>query len=98
MSNSNSETTTEISRRMDDDDLRAVNSIDDAMRLLSESGTPIEDFSQDYGSGFSVLPTDEKMRLIKVPFMVLEWRFSQGDNGEFVSAMIVTDKGEKLVI
>ena len=98
MTDSNTHTPVPLSSRLEDDDLRAVTSMDDALRLVSEAGAEIEDYSQAYGTGFAVLPTDEKNRLIKVPFVILEWRFSEGDNGEFVSALIVTDKGEKLVL
>ncbi|MEU7164327.1 hypothetical protein AB0A70_06730 [Streptomyces morookaense] len=32
----------------------------------------------------------EKMQLVGAPFVSLEWRFNRGDNGEFVSATVMT--------
>lgn len=54
--------------------------------------------STDLGSGWSVLPTAEKSRLVGVPIIVLDWTFNEGDNGEFVSARVITKANERLVL
>lgn len=79
-----------------DDALAEMKSFEDVLATLpadfAEFGT---DFS-DYGTGFEVL--DRKDPLVGVPFGIVEWRFNQGDKGEFVSAAIITEDGRKLVI
>ena len=82
----------------DDADLASVGSFSDAMELLSASGLIAEDFASSYGTGFTVLDTKDKARLVGVDFMILEWAFNTGENGEFVSAAIVTEPGEKLIL
>lgn len=54
--------------------------------------------STELGSGWAVLATTEKGRLVGVPLIVLDWTFNDGDNGEFVSARVITKPGERLVI
>lgn len=75
-------------RLMDDADLGAIQSFADAMALLQSAGMTVADITEEYGTGFDVL--DDKRQLVKVPFLILSWRFSEGDHGKFVSMMIVT--------
>lgn len=90
-------TGTEVERigRLSDDDLRTVQTLSDAFGML---GVTVEDYSESYGSGFTVLDSDEKIRLVGVPFGILEWRFNMGDQGEFVSCVVMTEEGAKYVI
>lgn len=85
-------------RTYDDDTLRGIGDYKAALALAAQTaGTELES-TTDYGNGFAVLPTDEKGRLEKVPFVILEWDFHDGDKGRFVSALIVTKSGEKLIL
>ena len=95
MSNSSTEIT-RTSRLYNDDVLASISTFQDALDATATFGG-VEDFSL-YGSGFDVLPTADKARLVGVPFVILSWKFSEGDNGEFVSAEIVTRANEKLII
>lgn len=52
----------------------------------------------EFGSGFDILDTKEKQRLVGVPFIILDWSFNEGDNGEFVSLRIVTKANEHLIV
>ena len=63
---------------------------------LAEAGAIMS--SVELGSGWTVLPTDQKSRLIGVPIIVLDWTFNDGDNGEFVSARVLTKQNERLVL
>lgn len=81
--------------RLSDDDLRSFQTLSEAFGSL---GVAVEDYSESYGSGFTVLDSDDKNRLVKVPFGILEWRFNDGDQGEFVSAVLMTEDGAKYVI
>jgi len=91
-------TTTDVARQsFSDDKLGAITSFADAAALLNDSGVAVEDYS-DYGTGFTVLKTEHKDQLTGAPFVILEWRFTDGDNGEFVSALIVTKDNRKLVL
>ena len=80
------------------DQLRSVSSFAELSQLINETGIVVTDVSSVLGDGFSVLPTDEKNTLIGVPFVILSWTFSEGDNGEFVSLRIVTRTDRKLII
>ena len=88
--------------RFNDESLAGITSFDDALSLLSESGV-VPESMDDYGTGFKVL--DNKDRLIGVPFVILSWRFNDGDyetapgeKGVFVSCEVVTKHGEKYII
>lgn len=70
-----------------DDDLLGVNSWEDALTLLNEVGEFVESADEVIGNGFAILPTDQKSRLEGVPLMLLSWRFTNGDQGEFVSVL-----------
>lgn len=85
-----------VGKGIDDQTLAEIRSFDDALRQAEATGE-LENYS-DYGTGFVVLPTAEKNRLVGVPFVILEWRFTNGDNGLFVSCAIVTKNGEKLIV
>jgi len=85
-------------RAFDDDSLRGIGSFNDALDTLRTASNGIVDNFDDYGTGFVVLPTAEKRRLCGVPFVIIEWAFTSGKNGEFVSAYVVTKTGEKLIV
>lgn len=78
-----------------DADLAGMQSFDDVLSAFQSQGVVPEDFN-DYGTGFGLLK--DKGALVNVPFMILEWRFNDGDFGEFVSAMVVTKHNEKWVL
>ncbi|MGA5128808.1 hypothetical protein ACPCTO_03275 [Streptomyces olivoreticuli] len=47
--------------------------------------------AESYGAISNSIPVvRDKMQLVGTPFISLEWRFNDGDNGEFVSATIMT--------
>jgi len=77
------------------DDLHDINSLQDALDLVGD----VDDFSE-YGTGFVVLDKRDKDRLVGVPFVIVEWRFNHSAQyqGDFVSALVVTESGEKYVI
>ncbi len=91
-------TTQIVRRRYDDDALRAIRTADDAAKLAVEIDGAIEDISDILGTGFAVLDKNEKSRLIGIPFLVLDWKFSKGDMGEFASMLVVTRGGEKYIV
>lgn len=87
---------TESNRRlMTDTDLAAIASFADAMSTVEATFGGVDDFS-NYGSGFEVL--EDKDKLLKTPFVILEFTFSQGEMGEFVSAPLVTEDGRKYIL
>lgn len=77
-------------------DLASINSLDDLLVLMDSTGGV--DSVDDYGTGFEILK--DKNRLIDNPFAIAEWRFSPSKQygGEFVSALVVTKAGEKLIL
>lgn len=81
-----------VRRRFSDDQLRAISSLTEALELAG----PIVDISEtELSSGFDVC---SKTLLIDVPFVILDWSFSTGEQGEFVSVIIVTRDGKKYII
>lgn len=86
-------------RRLGEDELRAIRSFDDARALAhAVDGDVVDIADSPLSTGFAVLATDAKARLVGVPFIILDWRFANGDNGEFVSLVVVTKSNEKLIV
>lgn len=80
----------------DDQDLRSIQSYDDAMQLAEALNETVMDITEELGSGFALL--QDKDKLIKSPFVIIQWRFTAGDFGGFVSAAVVTKGGDKFII
>lgn len=78
--------------------LRNVHSFEDAVALTRSVVGEVQDAAEVIGSGFIVLPTDQKSRLVGVKFVILSVDFSPGDNGPFASMMVVTENGERLIV
>ena len=97
-----SKTTQEVaSRELTDDALRSIGSIEDAIKLAAEvNHTAPVVISDVLGNGFEVLPNDQKHKLVDEPFVIVDWRFYQGDKGPglVVALMVVTRDGRKLII
>lgn len=72
-----------------DTDLLNIQTEADALALLQEVGYTVEEADKAIGNGFAILPTDHKGRLEGLPLLFLSWRFSCGDMGEFVSALVL---------
>lgn len=86
-------------RRFDDDTLRSIRSFDDALAAArAVDGDILDVADSELSTGFAVLDTNGKARLVGVPFIVLDWRFANGEKGEFVSLSIVTKHNEKLIV
>ena len=78
-----------------DDILAGIKSAQDAFDVLAEMGATVDDFN-DYGNGFALLK--DKSQLAGKTFVIIQWKFNPGDYGDFVSAAVVTEAGEKLVL
>lgn len=93
-------TTTDVAvRRIGEDELRGIRSFEDARALAHAVDGGILDIADsELSTGFAVLDTDSKARLVGVPLVILDWRFQIGDKGEFVSLVVVTKSNEKLII
>lgn len=90
-------------RLWSDAQLRDITSFDDAIMAAEQEGETIALASQEIGSGFVVLY--DKDFLLKVPFLILEWRFNAGkyenDLGEktdFVSMTVITKNSDKYIV
>jgi hypothetical protein len=80
-----------------DDDLRQIQTMDDAMAYAVEQWGEVTDFAAEFGTGFIVLPKQDKSKLVGKRCLVLSWKFYHGDFGTFVSALVVTDDGKYIV-
>lgn len=87
-----------IVTRLTNEELRAIESTADVLQLFQDKGAVVTDLSEVLGSGFEVVPTKHKGKLVDVGFLILEWNFTQGDKGEFVSLTVVTEDNRKLIL
>ena len=86
-------TTAVAKRRLNDDQLRGIT---DFASAIAAAG-PIMDIAEtELSSGFSVC--QDKSLLVGVPLIILDWSFSEGDQGEFVSVLVITKDNRKLII
>lgn len=93
---SNTELTTK--RTFSDDQLRSIQSFEDAMRLAADTYGGVTTAEElELGNGFKLLG-DNKDRLVGMPFVVLAFNFNEGDFGEFASALLVTDRGDRIIM
>lgn len=84
-------------RLFSEEALAAFDSFDAVAALVREQGIATVN-AADLGNGFSVLATKNKGQLVDVPFIIVDWRFNNGDQGEFVTLMLVTKDGRKLIL
>lgn len=78
-----------------DNDLAGINSLQDALDALAGIGATVDNFSE-YGNGFPILK--DKATLTGKPFVILSWKFHEGTYGTFVSAIVVSESGDKCVL
>lgn len=104
-SNKNSDETAVVEfnseTRFDKDQRSAIETWDDALRLaMEEFGTILNIADTSLGDGFRVASEDDKRRLIGVPLLLLEWRWVDGDFGDYVSVAAIAqgDNGTKWII
>lgn len=75
-----------------DDQIRDIQSFDDLAKLFQAEGVTVGNAS-DLGDGFSIL--DNKDKLLEIPFIIVDWRFVEGDHGRFVTMRIVTQDAKR---
>lgn len=81
-----------------DEMLRGITSFEDAQALAQEMYGEIQNFADTYGTGFILLPDKDKSKLVDVPFALVYWRLNDGTYGGFVSALVVTERGDKFIV
>ena len=89
--------------RFTDGILASMDTWDEALHVFEVSGIGVESI-EDYGTGFKLL--NDKSRLVGVPLLVIEWRFTAskkytndaGEPTEFVSAMVITKHGDRYIV
>jgi hypothetical protein len=79
-----------------DDQLREVGSFQDAIDLAAEQYGVVQDFAEEYGTGFDLL--DDKSQLVGKELLLMQWRINDGDYGGFASVVGVTKDGLKFII
>lgn len=78
-------------------DFTAIETFEQAWELANTTTAGLEDLS-DYLPSLEVLSNKAKDKLVDVPFLIVDFQFSKGDYGMFVSARIITETGHKYVI
>jgi hypothetical protein len=71
------------------DELMAITSFDEAIRLATEVHGHVTYADQELGDGFALLSKDQKNLLCGVPLLLLEWKFRGGDFGNFVTLRVI---------
>jgi hypothetical protein len=80
----------DMGTRFGKQDRTDISSWDDAVRLAQgEFGTVLQIHDTELGDGFRVASEEDERRLIGVPLMLLEWRWNDGDFGEYVSVVAI---------
>ncbi len=91
-----------VNRVYSNEELAAIKTPDDAFKLALKNGFVVaggvERSTEVLGNGFAVLPTKDKAKLVGVRFLIMSWQYNEGDQGEFVSANIVTKDGDRFVL
>lgn len=78
----------------DDETLGNIRSFEDALAVLSDAGVQVTDIS-DYGDGFAVVRKEE---LVNAPFVIVDYKFADGDFGTpFAILRVVTKDGRKAI-
>lgn len=80
-------------QRFNDEDLRNITTWDDLNAMFTEYGADVVSADEVLGTGFELLSTDDKATLVGVPLVLIDWRFNEGDQGEFVSIMAASNTG-----
>lgn len=83
-------------RLYSDDDLREIETFDDLVASLNAAGLELIDTDDYLGSGSTVLVKQERMRLVGVPFVVMQWNFTESKDHAgawfvYVEVMTVKD-------
>jgi hypothetical protein len=93
---SNDQTALETrARRFTTENLRAIRSFDDLQALVESRPDIVVANASDFGTGFSILDTKDKASLVGEYLAILDWRFNNGDQGEFVSAEVLVRNGNR---
>ena len=77
-------------RLFSDDEYRAMETWLDVINALGEENIAFAD--EELGDGFS--PVESKADLIGVPLVFIEWRFVEGDMGQYVFCRIAASFGK----
>lgn len=89
---------TALAADFDDALLRGIGGFEDAVKLAADVWGGITPAGEHIGNGFSVVPKDQKGRLVGVGFVILAMKFHEGDFGEYVSMLIVTSNNDRLIL
>jgi hypothetical protein len=77
-----------VTKTFTDDDLRSLVSFDQALALTQQTHGEIVDAERELGNGFRVLDNKDKMKLVGVPILLMDWTFNDGNFGKFVSVYL----------
>lgn len=80
--------------RLSESDLADIRTFADAVQISGSLHGTVEQASDALGNGFEVLDGNGKAGLVGVNLLLIEWKFSEGDNGEFVSAMAIIPQAD----
>lgn len=82
-----------VAQPFSEEALAQITSIDAALSALAGAGLNVSGI-EDFGSGFVLT---EKDQLKGAEMLLLQWRFSEGDFGPFVSVAALTRDGRRVI-
>lgn len=85
-------------RSFSPDELRGIQNWDDLGNLFRAHDVIPQNVGEVLGDGFSLLATADKKTLEGEEFIILDWQFTEGDRGEYVTVRLVTKSGRKLIL
>lgn len=68
-----------------DGELADIETFDQLVSLMGDKGIQIDMADKVLGDGFAILNSEDKGTLVGKTMILIDWRFSNGDMGEFVS-------------
>lgn len=84
--------------RIENETLNKLRNTSDVAEYFQAVAADLEDYSDEYGSGFEIL--DKKERLVDEGFVIVAWQFntSKEYGGKFVTAYVITERGDKFIL
>lgn len=79
-----------VTKTFTDDDLRSLTTFDQALALTEQTHGEVVDAERELGNGFRVLDSRDKMKLVGVPILLMDWTFNDGNFGKFVSVYLAS--------
>lgn len=83
----------ELEKRISTEDMRAIQSFDDAIKLVTEQLGGTVEKSSELGDGFTL--QDDKDFFVGKACVFMMWKFSKGDYGDMATVRVLVQEGRE---